>query len=103
MLHSSDTDRCSRAFAAGGFIQLALALAVELFSAYPRNYAFEILDQQAHTSLLSFLLGTYNGRLGDKIGPKRRVWVVGATFGQALILMAAALCALYLEESLLAR
>ncbi|ORY54147.1 hypothetical protein BCR35DRAFT_355931 [Leucosporidium creatinivorum] len=88
-------------FQTGGFVQLSLAVA-RLFSAHPRDFRFEIADRQALTSLLCFLLGTSLGRLGDKIGPKRRVWVTGATLFQALLVMAAALCIHYSGEPSLA-
>lgn len=60
-------------------------------------------DRQALVSLLSFLIGTSLGRYGDKFGAKRRGWTVGATFFQALLLMAAALCAHFSGEPALAR
>lgn len=50
-------------------------------------------DKQALCSLLSFLLGTSLGRIGDKIGNHSRRWLMSATFVQALMLMAAALTA----------
>ncbi|KAL8292749.1 hypothetical protein RQP46_001361 [Phenoliferia psychrophenolica] len=63
-------------FQTGGTIQLALALA-RLFTGDPatRTYEFEQPDRQALTSLLGFLLGTSVGRVGDKVGPKKRVWL----------------------------
>lgn len=56
-------------------------------------------DKQALCSLLSFLLGTSLGRFGDKIGPHRRIWLISATVGQALLVMAAAIAAHYSGQS----
>jgi hypothetical protein len=55
-------------------------------------------DKQALCSLLSFLLGTSLGRIGDKIGNHSRRWLISATIIQALMLMAAALLAHFGEE-----
>lgn len=55
-------------------------------------------DKQALCSLLSFLLGTSVGRIGDKIGNHTRKWLILATIIQALMLMAAALTARYGEH-----
>jgi MFS family permease len=43
------------------------------------------------TSLLSFNLGAFVGRLGDRMGPHKRLWLVLSTFLQVLLTMAAAL------------
>ncbi|KAK4702146.1 hypothetical protein P7C70_g4079, partial [Phenoliferia sp. Uapishka_3] len=87
-------------FQTGGTIQLGLALA-RLFTGDKslRTFEFEQPDRQALTSLLGFLLGTSIGRLGDKVGPKRRIWLFSATMAQALCLMAAALTAWKSGES----
>jgi len=77
---------------AGGLVQLALAVA-RLFASSPRDTTFHKPDQQALTSLLSFLVGTSLGRIGDHIGPRRRWWIMSATFFMSLLTMAAALCA----------
>ncbi|GAA6044015.1 hypothetical protein JCM8097_004300 [Rhodosporidiobolus ruineniae] len=82
-------------FQTGGLVQLSLAVA-RLFST--GDHTFHKPDQQALTSLLAFLLGTSLGRYGDKVGPKKRWWIMLATFTQALLCMAAALCAHYCGE-----
>ncbi|CEQ39366.1 SPOSA6832_00891 [Sporobolomyces salmonicolor] len=79
-------------FQTGGLVQLSLAVA-RLFASSPRDTTFHKADQQALTSLLSFLLGSSIGRIGDRVGPKRRWWIMTATFIMALFAMAAALCA----------
>ncbi|KAI5481930.1 hypothetical protein MNV49_000207 [Pseudohyphozyma bogoriensis] len=86
-------------FQTGGTIQLGLALARLFSTPKPRDYTFQHPDQQALTSLLSFILGTSLGRLGDKIGPKKRVWLVSASLVQALCMLAAALCAKFSGET----
>jgi len=48
--------------------------------------------------LITFLMGTSLGRIGDKVGPKKRKWLVSATFVQALLAMAAALSTHYSGE-----
>ncbi|KAJ7756223.1 hypothetical protein B0H16DRAFT_1674768 [Mycena metata] len=81
-------------FQTGNFAQLALALA-RLWEANPeapgRDTAFHMADKQALTSLISFALGAFFGRVGDRIGPQKRIWLVGATFLQALLTMGAAI------------
>ncbi|GAA5846644.1 hypothetical protein JCM3766R1_005795 [Sporobolomyces carnicolor] len=79
-------------FQTGGLVQLSLAVA-RLFASSPRDTSFHKPDQQALTSLLSFLVGTALGRIGDKVGPRRRWWIMSATFFMSLLTMAAALCA----------
>ncbi|GAA6060160.1 hypothetical protein JCM10212_005161 [Sporobolomyces blumeae] len=77
-------------FQTGGLVQLSLAVA-RLYATNDRT--FHKPDQQALTSLLSFLLGTSLGRIGDKVGARRRWWIMTATFIMALFSMAASLCA----------
>lgn len=43
------------------------------------------------TSLLSFNLGSFLGRLGDRIGAHKRIWLIGGTFFQAVLTMASAI------------
>lgn len=74
--------------------QLALAIA-RLWETAPsgsgHDTSFHIADKQALTSLLSFNAGAFFGRLGDRIGPHKRIWLVSATFVQVLLTMASAL------------
>ncbi|KAF9497727.1 hypothetical protein BDN71DRAFT_1444557 [Pleurotus eryngii] len=86
-------------FQTGNFAQLALAIA-RLFEFTPsatpgspslRDASFHKADQQALTSLITFNLGAFIGRLGDKMGNQTRKWLVLGTFIQALFTMAAAL------------
>jgi hypothetical protein len=75
----------------GNTVQLALAVA-RLFAPGNHDFEFKIPDRQALTSLISFLLGAFCGRLGDKIGPKTRLWLWLGTMLQALMTMVAAIC-----------
>lgn len=78
-------------FQTGNVAQLGLA-AARSFNPVPyRTYGFLRPDQQALCSLLTFLLGTSLGRIGDWIGAKKRKWLVIASFTQVLLAMAAAL------------
>ncbi|OSD07841.1 hypothetical protein PYCCODRAFT_1401846 [Trametes coccinea BRFM310] len=81
-------------FQTGNSVQLALALA-RLFSGPPgqRDTSFHIADQQALTSVLTFIAGASLGRIGDRMGPKTRAWLFLGTMIQALFTMAAALTA----------
>ncbi|KAK4684390.1 hypothetical protein P7C73_g5788, partial [Tremellales sp. Uapishka_1] len=83
----------------GNVAQLGLAIARTFDPIGVRTYGFQKPDQQALTSVLSFLIGASLGRFGDKIGAKHRSWLVLATFIQALLAMAGALCAHYSHES----
>ncbi|KAJ7735100.1 hypothetical protein DFH07DRAFT_114569 [Mycena maculata] len=81
-------------FQTGNFAQLALAIA-RLWEIAPsgsgHDTSFHIADRQALTSLLSFNAGAFFGRIGDRVGPHKRIWLVVATFVQVLLTMAAAL------------
>ncbi|KAJ6532751.1 hypothetical protein DFH09DRAFT_1182173 [Mycena vulgaris] len=81
-------------FQTGNFAQLALAIA-RLWETAPSGSGhdthFHIADKQAITSLLAFNAGAFVGRLGDRMGPHKRTWLVLSTFLQALLTMAAAL------------
>ncbi|QRW12874.1 hypothetical protein RhiLY_11873 [Ceratobasidium sp. AG-Ba] len=107
------------AFQTGNTIQCAMALA-KLFTKYPhprstitfpttmpeeaswnplaaeqwewrRDWGLSTGDGQALASLLAFLFGAFVGRLGDKIGPRKRAWLIFGTFIQALFSLAASL------------
>jgi type IV secretory pathway VirB2 component (pilin) len=80
----------------GNVAQLGVAVARTFQPGAIRG--FHMPDKQALCSLLSFLLGTSVGRIGDKIGNHTRKWLILATFIQALMLMAAALTAHYGEH-----
>ncbi|KAF8217739.1 hypothetical protein K438DRAFT_1795562 [Mycena galopus ATCC 62051] len=81
-------------FQTGNFAQLALAIA-RLWEIAPsgvgHDTSFHIADRQAITSLLSFNAGAFVGRLGDRMGPHKRIWLVLATLIQVLLTMGAAL------------
>ncbi|KAI0827006.1 hypothetical protein BC628DRAFT_1370319 [Trametes gibbosa] len=81
-------------FQTGNSVQLALALA-RLFSGPPgqRDTSFHLADQQALTSVLTFIAGASLGRIGDRMGSKTRAWLFLGTMIQALFTMAAALTA----------
>jgi hypothetical protein len=78
-------------FQTGNFAQLALALA-RLFEGPPglRDKTFHRADQQALCSLISFNLGAFVGRIGDRVGPHKRLWLIAGTFIQAVLTMAGA-------------
>jgi len=76
------------AFQTGNSVQLALALA-RLFEG--NDHSFHKPDQQALCSVLTFLLGASIGRIGDKVGPRTRLWLFLGTMIQALFTTAAAI------------
>ncbi|GHJ85439.1 hypothetical protein NliqN6_1841 [Naganishia liquefaciens] len=80
-------------FQTGNVAQLGVAVARTFQPGAIRG--FHMSDKHALCSLLSFLLGTSVGRIGDKIGNHTRKWLISATIIQALMLMAAALTAHY--------
>lgn len=55
------------------------------------DYTFQLADQQALCSVLTFLFGSFLGRIGDKVGFKTRMWMTVGTLIQTLFTMAAAL------------
>lgn len=77
-------------FQTGNTVQLSLAIA-RLFSGPQRDLSFHISDQQALCSLLTFNVGAFIGRIGDRMGPHSRAWLALGTFIQALFTMAAAI------------
>ncbi|KAJ7204590.1 hypothetical protein C8J57DRAFT_1441484 [Mycena rebaudengoi] len=81
-------------FQTGNFAQLALAIA-RLWEIAPSGSGhdthFHIADKKAITSLLSFNAGAFLGRLGDRIGPHKRSWLVLSTIIQVLLTTASAL------------
>lgn len=70
---------------------MALALA-RLFEGAPgfRDQTFHRADQQALCSLLAFNAGAFVGRIGDRVGAHKRIWLIVGTFIQAVLTMAAA-------------
>ncbi|KAF8157070.1 hypothetical protein B0H34DRAFT_789590 [Crassisporium funariophilum] len=79
-------------FQTGNFAQLALALA-RLFEGAPsfRDHTFHRADQQALCSLIAFNMGAFIGRLGDRVGAHKRIWLIAGTFIQAVLTMAGAI------------
>ncbi|XP_006464009.1 hypothetical protein AGABI2DRAFT_194621 [Agaricus bisporus var. bisporus H97] len=77
-------------FQTGNFAQLALAIA-RLWEKSNNGRSLRRPDQQALTSLISFQFGAALGRIGDKIGPHKRIWLMAGTFIQTLLTMAAAI------------
>ena len=70
---------------------MAIALA-RLFEGTPgsQDHTFHKADQQALCSLISFNLGAFVGRIGDRVGAHKRIWLIAGTFIQALFTMASA-------------
>ena len=69
---------------------MAIALA-RLFEG-AQDHTFHKADQQALCSLISFNLGTFViGRIGDRVGAQKRIWLIAGTFIQTLLTMAAAI------------
>ena len=71
---------------------MAIALA-RLFEGVPgsQDHTFHKADQQALCSLISFNLGAFVGRIGDRVGAHRRIWLIAGTFIQTLLTMASAI------------
>ena len=71
-----------------------MALAIARLFEGPRQFrdtTFHKADQQALCSLISFNVGAFFGRFGDRIGPMKRIWLIMGTAFQAFLTMAAAL------------
>jgi len=79
-------------FQTGNFAQLAIALA-RLFEGAPgfQDHTFHKADQQALCSLITFNLGAFVGRIGDRVGAHKRLWLIAGTFIQTLFTMAGAI------------
>ncbi|KAK7455730.1 hypothetical protein VKT23_010763 [Stygiomarasmius scandens] len=56
-----------------------------------KDTSFHVADRQAITSLLTFNVGAFLGRIVDRIGCHVRLWLVLGTFIQTLFTMAAAI------------
>ncbi|WVW86793.1 hypothetical protein I302_108847 [Kwoniella bestiolae CBS 10118] len=89
-------------FQTGNAAQLGLALARTFTPDHQRTFGFQKMDQQALVSLLSFLVGSSLGQIGNKVGGKKRYWLVLATFIQMVLMMIAALIGHFSGESGLA-
>ncbi|KAI8986794.1 hypothetical protein BD414DRAFT_487047 [Trametes punicea] len=80
-----------------GFIDAVSFTAVFVWCGFQtgnsRDTSFHIADQQALTSVLTFIGGASLGRIGDRMGPKTRAWLFLGTMIQALFTMAAAIAA----------
>ncbi|KAJ7255342.1 hypothetical protein C8J57DRAFT_1721892 [Mycena rebaudengoi] len=74
-------------FQTGNFLCLAAARFLR-----NRHSVFKITEQHAATSIVAFNLGVFVGRLGDRIGPHKRIWLISGTLLQALFNVAAAVC-----------
>ena len=78
----------------GNTVQLAAALC-RLFSGPDQSFYFHPADRLALTSLCSFVIGSmFGGQLGDRVGPKKRWWLIGSSLGQAGCLFVAFLALL---------
>lgn len=77
------------AFQTGNTVQLSLALA-RLFNG-EHDTSFHLADQQALCSVITFILGAFIARIGDKMGCKTRAWLCLGTFIQTLFTMGAAI------------
>lgn len=71
---------------------MAIALC-RLFEGHPgfRDLTFHKADQQALCSLIAFNAGAFVGRIGDRVGAHKRIWLITGTFIQALFTMGAAI------------
>ncbi|KIJ63147.1 hypothetical protein HYDPIDRAFT_29837 [Hydnomerulius pinastri MD-312] len=76
----------------GNTIQLSIAVGRLLDDdrAEP-DFSFRLSDRLAVCSLVTFLIGGFIGRLGDKIGCNTRLWMTAGTFIQTIFTMAAAI------------
>lgn len=86
-------------FQTGNAAQLGLAIAKIFTPDEHKTFGFQKMDQQALTSLLTFLMGAIVGQLGNIMRGRKRIWLLGATLGQMLLMMTAALAAHFCGES----
>ncbi|WWD04285.1 hypothetical protein V865_002354 [Kwoniella europaea PYCC6329] len=89
-------------FQTGNAAQLGLALARTFTPDHQRTFGFQKMDQQALVSLLTFFMGSSLGQIGNKVGGKKRYWLIIATLVQMLLMMSAALVGHFSGESGLA-
>lgn len=73
----------------GNTIQLSISIG-RLLDKQPDRF-FHIADRLALTSLLSFVLGGFVGRVGETVGYSARIWLVCGTLLQALLTVGAAI------------
>ncbi|KDQ08582.1 hypothetical protein BOTBODRAFT_72306, partial [Botryobasidium botryosum FD-172 SS1] len=85
------------AFQTGNTLQLAIGLSRAFTPSNIRPFGEP--ERQALCALLAFLLGSFIGRIGDRIGPKRRVWLVLGTLFQGLLSLFACFTAHASRES----
>ncbi|WWD20190.1 hypothetical protein CI109_104666 [Kwoniella shandongensis] len=84
-------------FQTGNAAQLGLAIARTWTPG--ADDGFQKMDQQALVSLLCFLVGASLGQIGNRVGGRKRSWLVGATLGMMVLMMGAAVAALVSGES----
>jgi len=77
-------------FQTGNFVQLVIALASLLFEGGLQHHTFH-KTKQSLCSLISFNLGAFVGRIGDRVGPHKRIWLIASTVIQTLFTMASAI------------
>ncbi|KAK7059711.1 Aldedh domain-containing protein [Favolaschia claudopus] len=76
-------------FQTGNFANLALASARNY---HARKWSVTASDLHALSSLASFNVGAFLGRLGDRIGPQTRGWLVAGTLVQSVLTLVAGVC-----------
>ncbi|KAI6001575.1 hypothetical protein F5J12DRAFT_723440 [Pisolithus orientalis] len=73
----------------GNTIQLSIAIG--RFLDKEPDHLYRMTDRLALISLLSFILGGFVGRIGERVGYSARIWLVCGTLFQALLTMGAAI------------
>ncbi|KAF7348548.1 Aldedh domain-containing protein [Mycena venus] len=76
-------------FQTGNFAQIALATA-RFYNT--QDLVVSISDRQALVSLVAFNAGAFLGRVGDRMGPHTRGWLVTGTVVQAWLTFVAGIC-----------